>query len=195
MEILEIQIHGPFNLGRNESENILLNSIGKEKGIYLWTIPFEDKYLVHYVGETGVSFAFRTMEHIRNYLQGQYGLYEPEEFAKGRKIQLWSGMWKERRNNPSVLNQFLQRYPEFSTKYSDFLALLRFFLAPVESSQRIRQRIESAIAGYFYNQPGIVGTFQDEEIRYLPRRPDEIPILLKIRCSEQIIAMPTELTI
>jgi hypothetical protein len=194
MEI-EIQLHGPFDLGKNESENVLLNSLSKEKGIYLWTIPFENKYLVYYVGETGVSFAFRTMEHIKNYLQGQYSLYEPEEFAKGRKIQLWSGMWKNRKGNPNVMHEFLQRYPEFSTKHFDFLALLRFFIAPVESSQRVRQRIESAIAGYLYNQPGIVGTFQDKGIRYLPRRPDETPMLLKINSSEQIMAMPKELTI
>lgn len=52
MENIEIRLHGPFDLGRNEKEKILLNSLGKEKRIYLWTIPFENKYLVHYVGET-----------------------------------------------------------------------------------------------------------------------------------------------
>lgn len=106
MEI-EIQFHGPFHLRKSESENVLLNSISKEKGLYLWTISFENKYLVYYVGETGVSFAFRTMEHIKNYLQGQYSLYEPKEFAKGRKIQLWSGIWKNRKDNPIVIHQFL----------------------------------------------------------------------------------------
>jgi hypothetical protein len=72
MEIIEIRFHGPFALGRNEKEDILLNSMGKEKEIYLWGIPFETKYLVHYVEETGKGFAFRTMEHIKDYLQGQY---------------------------------------------------------------------------------------------------------------------------
>lgn len=177
------------------SENLLLNPIGKEKGIYLWTIPFENKYLVHYVGETGVSFAYRTMEHIKNYLQGQYTLYEPEEFAKGKKIQLWSGMWKERKSNPAVMHEFLQKYPEFSTKYFDFLTLLRFFAIPVESSRRVRQRIESAIARHLYKQPGIVGAFQDKGVRYLPRRSDEIPMLLKIKSSVRIISMPIELAI
>ena len=194
MEI-EIQFHGPFNLQKNESENLLLNLIGKEKGIYLWTIPFENRYLVYYVGETGVSFAVRTMEHIKNYLQGQYGLYEPTEFAKGKKVQIWSGMWKDRKSNPTVMNEFLQKYHEFSTKYFDLLSLLHFFLAPVESSQRVRQRIESAIASYLYSQPGIVGTFQDKGIRYLPRRLDETPVLLKIFSPDQIIGLPTELTI
>lgn len=49
MEI-EIQFHGPFHLRKSESENVLLNSISKEKGLYLWTISFENKYLVYYVG-------------------------------------------------------------------------------------------------------------------------------------------------
>ena len=76
-------------------------------------------------------------------------LYEPEEFAKGKKIQLWSGMWKERKNNPAVMLEFLQKYPYFSTKYFDFLSLLRFFVIPVVSSRRVRQRIESAIARHY----------------------------------------------
>lgn len=195
MENLEICFHGPYNLGKNEDECILLNTIGREKGVYLWTVRFENKYLTYYVGETGVSFAYRTMEHVKNTLQGQYSLFEPEEFALGKKILLWNGMWKKRRNDPSTMHEFLHKYPEFGPKYFDFLMLMRFFVAPVKSSQRLRQRMEAAIADSLYKQPGIVGAFQDKGIRYLPRRSDEPPVCLRIESPKQIMGLPKELLV
>jgi hypothetical protein len=57
--------------------------------------------------------------------------------------------------------------------------------ALVKSSQRLRQRIEAAIANNQYNRPGIVRTFQDKGIRYLPRCSDEPPMRLKMKLSEQ----------
>jgi hypothetical protein len=37
---------------KNTDENVFTCLIGKKKGVYLFAIPFEGKYLVYYVGET-----------------------------------------------------------------------------------------------------------------------------------------------
>ena len=53
---LLVQFFGPYFFDGNEDENVFTNRLSKKKGVYLLTIPFEDKFLVYYVGETGVSF-------------------------------------------------------------------------------------------------------------------------------------------
>jgi len=95
MKEVEIELFGPYSLIEDKEPSIFSVPLGKQQGIYLWTIPFENKYLTYYVGKTGKSFISRNLEHIRNYYSGKYTLYDPKEFAKGKKIRLWNGMWKK----------------------------------------------------------------------------------------------------
>ena len=53
--------------------------MAKDKGVYLWTILFKDKYLTYYVGETGKSFIFLHNQHLDCYLTGFYRVYDPKE--------------------------------------------------------------------------------------------------------------------
>ncbi len=69
---LFVQFFGPYYFDGNEDENVFTNRLSKKKGVYLLTIPFQDKFLVYYVGETSVSFANRLLQHVQNYLSGFY---------------------------------------------------------------------------------------------------------------------------
>ena len=54
---LKVNWYGPYSFVESEDENVFTCLMGEKKGVYLFTIPFEGKYLVYYVGETGASFA------------------------------------------------------------------------------------------------------------------------------------------
>jgi len=194
-ECLEIQWYGPYKFYGNKDESVLLVPIGKRKGVYLWSIQYENKYLPYYVGETGVSFAIRSMQHIQSYLNGFYRVFDPREFVKGNKVLLWGGMWKSGRKGPDTLNEFLKNYLTLSPKILEFLGQLNLFLAPVDTDRRIRERIEAAISKKLIKQSGVVGKFQDHDIRYMPRRSEEESMRLGMRFSEPIIGLEEDLLI
>ena len=192
---IEVDFFGPYRFIGNKDESVLTVSISKQKGVYLWTIPFQNGYLTYYVGETGVSFAIRSLQHVQSYLNGLYRLYDPEEFRKGKKILVWGGMWKPGRKEPGTMNEFLQGYHKFAPRILDFVQGFRLFLAPFEGDKRIRLRIEAAIAASLNKQPGIAGAFQDKDIRYTSRRPEEEPIKIKITVPTKIVGLENELEI
>ena len=104
---LPVKWYGPYRFVEREEENVFTSLMGEKKGIYLFTVPFEGKYLVYYVGETGASFAIRLLQHVQSYLDGFYRVFDPEEFARGRKVLLWGGMWKSNRREPKLICEFL----------------------------------------------------------------------------------------
>jgi hypothetical protein len=187
-----IELHGPYKwYGHN---SLFLQPESEKLGIYLWTIPFEEKYLVYYVGETGISFANRLLYHTRNYLHGLYRVYDPKNFVKGKKILIWEGMWKKELEKPTIrIFKFLERYSELSKAIYDFLGAFRVFLIPFNSDRRTRQRIEAAIAETLLKQPSFIGDFQDGDIRYIKRQSDEEPIQVLVKSGEQILGLPKEL--
>ena len=192
---IEVQFYGPYRFGGSESESVFLAPIGKLKGIYLWAIPFENEFLVYYVGETGISFANRLMEHLQKYLHGEYSFFEPREFAEGKKVQLWRGMWKDRKGNPKAIHEFIESYPKLNQKLLMFINQMCFFLAPLEVDHRLRQRIEGAIGKRLYAQPGMVGDFQDKGVHYFIRRPQEAPVKVLLRFSKPMLGLVPEMTV
>lgn len=159
-------------------------------------MPFSGGYLTYYVGETGRSFLQRFTEHTTNYLWGLYRIYDSSEFLQGQKKLVWGGMWKER-NNPNdmyiKLLDFLSTYEGLSQSLHKFLGTFRIFLVPIEAEERIRQRIETAIAKWLLNQEGVIGQFQDNDIVYKKRLKTKTPIKVAITSTEQILGLPKEL--
>ena len=195
MKQLEIQFYGPYRWYWTNDDSVLTTPMSNKKGVYLWAIPFEKKYLTYYVGETGRSFSARFLEHARDYLCGLYRVYDPDYFAEGKKILVWGGMWKPDRKEPSTMLEFLNRYSELSSIIYKFLKHIRFFLAPIDSEKRVRQRIEAAISERLSKQLGLIGEFQDSDIKYSPRRTEEKSILVSIEASEQILGLDNELLV
>ena len=191
---LFVKWFGPYCLVGNKDENIFKVS-SEKKGVYLLAIPFDGKHLVYYVGETGVSFSQCLLQHIQNYLSGFYRIFDPEEFAEGRKILVWGGMWKSDRKDPKFILEFLKRYSELAPKILRFIEQFRVFLAPIDVDRRIRERIESEIAGSLNEANGVVRSFQDADIRYKPRRLNEQQIKVIMAFPKSIMGLKEELLV
>jgi hypothetical protein len=122
----EIELLGPYEwYGPN---SLFLRPESEKFGIYMWTIPFNQRYLVYYIGETGISFANRLLDHTRNYLHGLYRVYDPKNFVKGEKFLIWEGMWKKELEKPTTrIVKFLKSYLELSKALYDFLGAFRVY--------------------------------------------------------------------
>lgn len=187
--------YGPFKFYGTEDESIFTTKEAKQPGIYLWTVPFKRQYLTYYVGQTGKSFASRHIWHTRNYLHGLYRVYDPHQFGEGKKILVWGGMWKPGTRGARNMLEFLNRYPQLSSTIYKFIGQFRIFLAPIDVQKRIRQRIEGTIARRLLEQSGQIGSFQNSDIRYRPRRVDEEPISVKMEAFEPILGLCGELMV
>ena len=192
---LSIKWFGPYSFVGSEAENVFTCSMGQKNGVYLFTIPFEGKYLVYYVGETGASFAARLLQHVQNYLNGFYRFFDPEEFVGGRKVLVWGGMWKTDRREPKLICDFVDRQAELAPKILLFLKQFRIFLAPIDENKRIIERIEAEIARSINQQEGLIGTFQDQDIRYRPTRPNEQQFRVVMNFPQQIMGLRKDLVV
>ncbi len=191
-QILIIKFFGPFSWTAENS--IFKASLGKKPGIYLWTIPYaKGGDLVYYVGETGRSFSTRMKEHFLEHMSGGYHLYDPAEFLKGNKKMLWPGRYDPKIK--TTIEEFLEKYSSLKEPIETLAKLYRFWLAPVDIDKRLRERIEAGIATFLYSQPGIIGKFQDEGIRYRGRKDNENPVEILIETEGTIIGMPKQLII
>jgi hypothetical protein len=195
MQIINVKFAGPFSwCGHNEVPSISKVEAGKKSGVYLWTIRVGEGELVYYVGETGRNFAQRMLEHFKEHMSGGYHLYEPQEFSQGRKVLLWPGRYGP--GKESSLAVFMQRFQELAPAIVGLVKLYRFYVAPLECEKRLCERIESELAMHLYEQPGIVGDFQDQGINYRPRRDDEeAAVQAMIQCESNLIGVPESLLV
>jgi hypothetical protein len=74
---------------------------------------------------------------------------------------------------------------------------MRFFLAPLSCSDRLRRRIEAAIALPLYDVPGIVGNFQEEFQRKTYNRAkrtiSEEPVACVVNSAVAFLGLPKRL--
>jgi hypothetical protein len=162
-------------------------------GVYLWTIQYKGSYLIYYIGETARSFGERIKEHTQGYLSGAYNLYDPGKFAKGNKREIWAGMYYDK--DGSRMHDFLNHYFVLSDHAFSFLRLIQLIVAPINDEKRFLERLEGAISLKLKSVPGIVGEFQDEGVRYRPRRIDEEPIVVKMKFPVAILGMEQEIVV
>ncbi len=188
----EIEWLGPYRFYGTKSDMLFAQPAAQQSGLYLWTIPFDDRYLTYYVGETGRSFIARFTEHVQCCLHGYYRIYDPQLFARGEKVLIWEGMWKA--GTRDRIGEFLNRYTELSPRSYEFLGLFRIFVAPIDAKRRIRERIEAKIAEELSQQSGAIRKFPNDDIKYKPKRSDEAPISVAMSGSESILGLGHLLT-
>jgi hypothetical protein len=188
----DVQLHGPYKWYGKREECLFEASEATKSGIYLWAIPFNGKYLTYYVGETGRSFTARFTTHTRDYLYGLYRVYDPTQFAQGKKKLVWEGMWQP--GTRDRVDEFLNRYLELSPAIYSLLGKLRIFLAPLDAEKRIRQRIEGSIARKLLQHSDLTRSFLDSDIRYLTKRANEPPVHVTIISNECVLGVPHKLT-
>lgn len=153
----------------------------------------EDGELIHYVGETGDSFAKRMLDHFKEHASGGYHLYSPEPYSEGRKICLWPGRYD--RDSRTFVSDFVFKLHELWPAIVALAKTYRFYLAPLACDRRLRRRIEAAIASTLYEQLGIAGDFLGRGIRYSSRRNDEAPLSVAIESSVRLIGLPEVLEV
>ena len=193
MHTIDLSFSGPFGWSLNGPlPTILSKGIGDQPGIYLWTAGTDDGELVWYVGETARSFRQRMREHLVEQLGGRYRILDPVGFEKGRKSYLWHGGYGESKGNWP--DRFLTELPTLAKPLAEFVRVMRFMIAPLDSDTRVRRRIEAALADYLYAQPDPVGSFQ-EEIYYERTRPDEEPLQVTIASATPIRGLPATLLV
>ena len=93
------------------------------------------------------------------------------------------------------MSEFLERFPELGPQIPQLLGTMRIFIATLDAEKRIRQRIEAGIAHHLQKMPGLVGQFQDDDIRYWLKRENEDPLTIGITVSAPIYGMPSKLEI
>jgi hypothetical protein len=126
------------------------------------------------LGETGTSFARRHYAHFCEYTCGAYTIHDPQSFAAGRRAPRYTGFTypKERWRRAQP---FIDDFGAIAPVLTEMLGVLRLFLAPLESDQRTRRRIEGALSSLLSQADPEVSEFQGRKARWL-RRPDEPPL-------------------
>lgn len=122
---------------------------------------------------------------------GNYRICDPKALMNGKEKIIWNGLW--RKGTRDKILEFVDRYVELSAIIKESLGIIEVFLAPMETDQRTRRRIEGAIAHSLRNQPAPAGNLLPEDIRYMKRRKDESPICVRIECSEKVFGLPAQI--
>jgi len=189
MPEIPVSFCGPFSWpGAPDAPSVFDVEEGHKAGIYLFTIPLPHGYLIYYVGETGREFRVRLCEHYKEHASAMYHIYSPAEFAHGEKRLLWPGRYDS--TNRKSARECIENYARLCESIREMAFMFRFFLAPLSCEDRNRKRIEAAIALGLYRAPGIVGTFQDEGIRYEPKWNSEEPIECVVTSPIPVLGLP-----
>ena len=192
IKTLRLTLFGPFRWYGTSSDVVFKSELASKKGIYLFTIPYNQSFLTYYVGETGKTFLERLAEHLRSYLTGQYHIYEKDAFVKGEKKLIFEG-WLNIKPKEEARNEYFEHCKEYASEMLKFIDAMRLFVIPLKCDKRTIQRVEAAIAFHLKHQSAPVGSFQDEGIRYCPKRKDEEPIEVNITNYEIILGLTNQL--
>jgi hypothetical protein len=194
MSVVAVPFEGPFSWpGLPGAPSIFESTVGQSSGVYLWTVPQDERELIYYVGETGRSFAERLQEHYREHAAGFYHLNDADALTEGRRELVWPGLWHagERPTPASCIRRFLKLAPLIDALTHTY----RFYVAPIDCPTRVRKRIEAAIARVLAGMPPPVGTFQEEGIRYHGRKAGEEPVTCRLVNCDNLRGVPCELVV
>ena len=202
---IEAELLGPFD---SPKPYVNRDPIFKESGIYIWTIPWNGRFLTNYVGETGTSFARRLLEHRRWYYTGEYRVYEPKEFLNGNKKIIWGGLWwfKKTIKDEKLLEQ-IEAYMEkgkgkYNNEIEELVDSFRVFLIPLtylnglspleKENKRIRRRIEGALVRKLASDPDVFH-FHDFTGEFTDKSEDDEEIQLHLKNATQIIGLEEDM--
>jgi len=186
-DTIKVHFIGPYSwYGQDGIPSIFSSEM--KNGVYLWSVPYQDGQLVYYVGVSGRKFSVRMMEHFREHMSGSYHLNEPQALVQGKKVMLWPGRYDP--DKKVTVDDFIDAFPNLAPVIYELAKRYRFWLAPINGDRRLRERIEAALAMHLYDQPGIIGDFQEKGVRYLPRRQNENLIKSVFEADAKIYGLP-----
>lgn len=189
-----MQFEGPFSWpGLPSAPSIFDADLGRASGVYLWTVPQQNDEMIYYVGKTGRSFATRMKEHYKEHAAGFYHLNEVEALRSGQRRMVWPGLWHvgERQTPANCVRRLLDLAPLIDALSRTY----RFYVAPLQCTDRLRERTEAAIAHFLLSSPPPAGNFQEEGIRYRGIRGGEQPDLCRFLNGDRLRGLPCEISV
>ncbi len=183
----EFKVIGPFRL--HAENNMFESPLAELSGIYLWAIKVDDRYYIHYIGETGLSFKQRMKEHLIQLMGGNYRIPDPNDLRNGRETILWNGLWRKKERDK--INEFIDQYESLAIKIKEYLQMLEIFLIPMFAEERTRKLIEGNVAAYVRAQPEQISCLLPNDIRYFSKKKDnEKSFLVRFDCEVRILGFP-----
>lgn len=163
-------------------------------GLYLFTFPYDDGYLIYAAGITKRPIAKRLSEHTRKYLNGEYTVLDIDAIKTWKRIEHWHGLqWLK-------YPQHLVR--EFETRKSEIVGLAkmqlsayRLFVCHLQPDSRLLARFEAAIMNLLYIAKPPFCDIPDHGMMLAPRWEDESPIMVKNRCEYKLLCLPATMEI
>jgi hypothetical protein len=189
---MKLEFEGPFAIAGSDLPSVFNNSVTDVPGIYLWAVPYVGGgYLPIYVGETGVSIAHRTKEHVIQTLGGNYRICDPDSLAMGNARVVWNGLW--RKGTRDKLPEYLTNAKRLVQMAIAELRLEVVFTARLMADRRLRQRLEGALAAYIQSQPLPASSVFPRDIRYRTRRIEEPAVAVSVQSSAMVHGLPRTL--
>lgn len=182
-ESLDVEVLGPFSWMPSDSSDapcLFTAPAGRLSGVYLWTAPRPDGYLVYCVGYTTRPFVQRFRSHTREFLAGTYNVLDAAELLAGRRKQVWHGLWFKK-ESLHRLEEFFSRSAEITAHTRELLRTFRVFFIPVDAPRRVLARMEAALMNQLYAGPAEISSIPDRGMQLSSRWRDETPIPVKLR--------------
>ncbi len=162
-------------------------------GIYLWTVEYCDGFLIYAAGITRRSFQERFREHTRHYLNGVYTIFDVIALQQGIRTELWHGFWMKKRSTKKQ-KEYESRREEIVEAARNQLSVFRIFVAQVDPTPRILQRLEASIMNTLYTSAVPISEIPDRGMMLAPRWQSERPIIAKNIAPVKLHGLPEYLT-
>lgn len=189
---IDVEWLGPFGWPKLESN---LPSIPKVPGVYLWTVEYQDGYIIYAAGITRRPMPQRFREHTREYMNGIYNVLDIAAMKVGFRKEVWHGFWMKKKRPREKLAEYKKRQLQIQEAVRKQLGGFRIFAANIGTKPRILERFEAAIMENLYKQPMPLCDIPDRGMMLAPRRKSEIPIIIKNQCSVMLHGLPACLEI
>lgn len=189
---LTVAFNGPHTIC-TETKDVLADCAHRKgAGIFFTAVQIGDSYRITHIGQTGTSFYARLREHVIQTLGGNFRICDPQAMARGEIKVLWDGLWRPGRH--AKLPEFLRDGPELFDAARSCFKLEKAFVAPLDAEDRMRRRIEGAIAKQIRKDKAASSLFPPD-VRYLPRLSTETTTTIRIVTPKQILGLPEQLEV
>jgi hypothetical protein len=189
---LTIAFNGPHTIC-SESKDVLADCVHRKgAGIFFTAVQVDESYRITHIGQTGTSFYARLKEHVIQTLGGNFRICDPVAMARGENKVLWDGLWRPGRH--AHLPEYLRDGPALFEAARACFKLEKAFVAPLITEDRMRRRIEGAIAKQIRKDKAASSLFPPD-VRYLPRLSTETAITIRIVTPKRILGLPEQLEV
>jgi len=194
MTTLDVEWYGPLAWLSGDDGGIFSADLGRQHGVYLFTIPFRGEALVYAAGVTRRSFRDRLWEHTKEYFAGTYNVLDASALLDGQRRVLWPGLWYKA-DAWTRLEALIARGQTHFAEVTQLLHTFQIFLAPLPKDQRLLERIEAAIMLALYSAPPPFSEIPDPGMHLSPRRPEEPAIMMHSHSEVPFCGLPPELLV